>query len=79
MGCGGAEVIVRREIVPELPPDVLLVDVDQPAFSGRTYGDAVRFIPVLQASHQMCTNQIGAVREWVESRRADRLGPPPGL
>ncbi|MGB0468561.1 MAG: Rz1-like lysis system protein LysC [Pontibacterium sp.] len=71
MGCSGPKVIVKREVVPELPPVQLLVDIDQPVFVGRTYGDAVRFIPKLQASHQECSDRIVTIRKWSDLRRSN--------
>jgi hypothetical protein len=36
----------------------------EPAFTGRTFGDAVTFIPVLQGALRRCQAQIDTQRSW---------------
>ncbi len=69
-GCGQA-VVVKREIIPESPPAALLQDCERPAFQGRTYGDAVLFIPVLVAALGQCTAEKRALRQWSRLRGDD--------
>jgi hypothetical protein len=66
-GCG-TSVVVKREVIPELPPVILIQDCEQPLFNGSTYGDVVLYVPELQSAIAQCNADKQALREWRDQR-----------
>ncbi|WP_421228015.1 Rz1-like lysis system protein LysC [Aeromonas enteropelogenes] len=54
--------VVKR--VPVLPPAGLMPRCPEPPFTGRTFGDAVAFIPVLQGALRRCQARIDTQTHW---------------
>ncbi|WP_458254941.1 Rz1-like lysis system protein LysC [Aeromonas hydrophila] len=54
--------VVQR--VPVLPPAGLMPRCPEPPFTGRTFGEAVAFIPVLQGALRRCQAQIDTQTHW---------------
>ncbi|WP_421217993.1 Rz1-like lysis system protein LysC [Aeromonas enteropelogenes] len=55
---------MRVQRVPVLPPAGLMPRCTEPSFTGRTFGDAVAFIPVLQGALRRCQAQIDMQAHW---------------
>ena len=58
--------VVQTKVVKRLPPPGLVPHCPEPDFTGRTYGDAVRFIPTLQMALRRCQTQINTLNHWIE-------------
>ena len=57
--------VVQTRVVKRLPPPGLVPHCPEPDFTGSTYGDAVRFIPTLQAALRRCQTQITTLTNWI--------------
>ena len=57
--------VVQTRVVKRLPPPGLVPHCPEPDFTGSTYGDAVRFIPTLQAALRRCQTQITTLNNWI--------------
>ena len=60
------QTVVQTQLVKRLPPPGLVPHCPEPDFTGRTYGDAVRFIPTLQMALRRCQTQINTLNHWIE-------------
>jgi hypothetical protein len=43
----------------------------EPEFTGRTYGEAVAFIPTLQGALRHCQIQINTLKTWINTEESN--------
>ena len=60
------QTVVQTQVVKRLPPPGLEPHCPEPDFTGRTYGDVVRFIPILQMALRRCQTQLDTLNHWIE-------------
>ena len=58
--------VVKTQVIKRLPPPGVIPHCPEPDFTGRTYGDAVRFIPTLQTAMRRCKTQLDTLNHWIE-------------
>lgn len=65
---------MTTQVIPELPPLLLIESCDAPEFVGSTYGDVVLFVPRMYAALDQCNADKTALQQW-RSERQKTMGP----
>ncbi|MFM5713990.1 Rz1-like lysis system protein LysC [Aeromonas allosaccharophila] len=64
--------VVKTQVIKRLPPPGLVPHCPEPEFTGTTYGDAVRFIPIMQTAMRRCQTQINTLNHWIEQEETNQ-------
>ncbi|WP_084257805.1 hypothetical protein [Pasteurella testudinis] len=61
-GCSSKPVITKTEYL--FPPSVYLIQCKQTPFTGKTYGEAIVYLRLVQQERAVCASRIDGIIKW---------------